>query len=248
MNIYSTLNIGEFHANNCEDFLINEQSGTNEVLVAVLDGCTMGDESVFASILYGKILRNIAKSKFYTEFANSDQLSMKDKLKDIVRELIETTKQTKNQLGLETNELLSTMILGVINTKTSEAEFITVGDGLIYVDGKVIEYDQNDKPDYIGYHLSENFEDWYTKQEQFHSIKHFKNLSICTDGIYTFKNLLNKEKQKSEKEIFTFLFEDELHIGNENFLERKVRYLMEKEQHVVTDDLAIIRIKNDSNT
>lgn len=246
MKIYSTLNIGEFHTNHCEDFLVSEQTGSNEILVAVLDGCTMGEESVFASILYGKILRNIAKSKYYQEFSTQNPIELKVKLKEIVKELIEVTKQTKNNLGLETNELLSTVILGLINTDSSKAEFITIGDGLIYLDGKIIEYEQNDKPDYIGYHLSENFEEWYNQQKQFLSIDKFKNLSICTDGIYTFKNLSNKLDQKKEEEIIHFLLEDETQIETDNFLERKIRNLKEKQNHVVTDDLAIIRIKNEN--
>lgn len=77
MKIYKTLHIGEFHTNHCEDFLIEEQIGTNEKLLAVLDGCTMGTESVFASILFGKILRNIAKNKFYEEFVTDNSIQLK---------------------------------------------------------------------------------------------------------------------------------------------------------------------------
>ena len=63
MRIYKTINIGEFHTNHCEDYLIEEQIATNEKLIAVLDGCTMGTESVFASILYGKILSLLSKKE-----------------------------------------------------------------------------------------------------------------------------------------------------------------------------------------
>ncbi|GAB1857609.1 hypothetical protein MHTCC0001_24450 [Flavobacteriaceae bacterium MHTCC 0001] len=105
MRIYKTLNIGEFHTNYCEDFLIEEQIGTQEKLIAVLDGCSMGTESVFASILFGKILRNIAKKKFYEEFVSNNSQQLKDKLKEVIKILIEDTKTLKNQLGLETHEL-----------------------------------------------------------------------------------------------------------------------------------------------
>jgi len=77
MKIYSTLNIGEFHTNYCEDFLIDTQIATDQKLVAVLDGCTMGTESVFASILFGKILRKIAKKKFYEEFITDQPDNLK---------------------------------------------------------------------------------------------------------------------------------------------------------------------------
>jgi len=51
MKTYTTLQIGDFHTNYCEDFLIYEQLASNEILIAVLDGCTMGTESVFCVYL-----------------------------------------------------------------------------------------------------------------------------------------------------------------------------------------------------
>ncbi len=243
MRIYKTLNIGDFHTNNCEDFLVDEQIATNEKLIAVLDGCTMGTESVFASILYGKILRNISKKEFYKEFVTNEPLDLKSKLKDVIKQLIKETKSIKSQLGLDTNELLSTLIIGIINTKESKAEFLAVGDGLICKDGEIIEYEQDDKPDYLGYHLADNFDKWYDSQNQKLSVSSFKDLSICTDGIYTFKNLENKAKQKSEDDIIQHLLIDNENSEFDNFLDRKIRFLKDKWNHTVTDDLAIIRIK-----
>jgi len=247
MRIYKTLNIGDFHTNNCEDFLVDEQIATNEKLIAVLDGCTMGTESVFASILYGKILRNISKKEFYKEFVMNEPLDLKSKLKEVIKQLIEETKLIKSQLGLETNELLSTLIIGIINIKKSKAEFLAIGDGLICKDGEIIEYEQDDKPDYLGYHLTDDFDKWFDSQNQKLSVSGFKDLSICTDGIYTFKNLEDKTKQKPEDEIIQHLLIDNENSEFDNFLDRKIRFLREKWNHIVTDDLAIIRIKNDSN-
>jgi len=243
MRIYKTLNIGDFHTNNCEDFLVVEQIATNEKLIAVLDGCTMGTESVFASFLYGKILRNISKKEFYKEFVTNEPLDLKSKLKEVIKQLIDETKSIQSQLGLDRNELLSTLIIGIINTKESNAEFLTVGDGLICKDGEIIEYEQDDKPDYLGYHLNDDFHKWYDSQSQKLSVSGFKDLSICTDGIYTFKNLENKTKQKTEDDIIQHLLIDNENSEFDNFLDRKIRFLKEKWNHIVTDDLAIIRIK-----
>lgn len=244
MKTYTTLQIGEFHTNYCEDFLIQEQIATDEIIIAVLDGCTMGTESVFAPILYGKILRKIAKNKFYEEFAvkQSQRADLKLQLKNILQELLQEVKEIKNKLGLETNELLSTLILGVIDTKKYRAEFITIGDGLICVDGKCIEYEQNNTPNYLGYHLTENFEEFYENQSQKLSISSFEDISISTDGIFTFKNLENQNQQKSEAEIINYLLLDHQDSEFDNFLDRKIRNL-KKINHVVTDDLAIIRLK-----
>lgn len=245
MKIYKVLTIGDFHINYCEDFLVEEQITTNEKLIAVLDGCTMGTESVFASILYGKILRNIAKKRFYQDFYATEKSDLKSTLKTIVKELIDETKSLKNQLGLDVNELLSTLIIGIVNTKEAKVEFLIIGDGLICHDGKLIEYEQDNTPDYLGYHLNEDFENWYEHQEQKLSVANFNDLSICTDGIFTFKNLENKTKQRTEKELIEYLLIDNQHAQFDNFLERKVRYLKDKCNHLVTDDLAIIRLRKE---
>ncbi len=243
MRIYKALNIGEFHTNHCEDFLIEEQIATNEKLVAVLDGCTMGTESVFAAILFGKILRHIAKTKFYEEFVTNEAIEMGSKLKAVVKELVDQAKNIKNQLGLETNELLSTLIIGIVDTATAKAEILAIGDGLICKDGELIEYEQDNKPDYLGYHLVDDFDFWYDNLEQKLTISDFKDLSICTDGIFTFRNLHDKSKQMTESEIVQYLLVDNEGAEFDNFLDRKVRELKDRWNHLVTDDLAIIRIK-----
>lgn len=59
MKIYSTLQIGEFHLNHCEDYLIIEDPGKDKKLLAIMDGCTMGCDSYFIATLVGKILKRI---------------------------------------------------------------------------------------------------------------------------------------------------------------------------------------------
>ncbi|WP_405204994.1 protein phosphatase 2C domain-containing protein [Aquimarina sp. LLG6339-5] len=242
MKIYSALKIGNFHTNYCEDFLIKEQLSSNRFMIAVMDGCTMGKESVFASILIGKILRNVAKEKFYTDFIESDSSELVLCLKEILQKLFNQLKVFKNSLGIETEELLSTLIIGIVDKKTSTGEFLTIGDGLICFDNNVVEYEQNDKPDYLGYHLNEDFNSWYLLQKQRLSIKSFKDLSICTDGIFSFKNFKNKKHQKKEMEIIQFLLKDKAGIEYDHFLEKKIQDLEIRMDQILTDDLAIIRI------
>lgn len=242
MKFYSTLVIGSFHTNHCEDFLTQAEISKYEKLVAVMDGCSMGTESVFSSLLIGKLLRKIAKNLFYQDFMNPIIVSLEDRLKEVVQLLFEELKQAKNQLGLDTNELLSTLIIGIVDTQQANAEFLTVGDGLIYYDGVIQEYEQDNKPDYLGYHLGEDFENWYNQQEQKLSINSFSNLGICTDGIFTLKNFKRADYQLSEKELITYLLEDIEYSENTNFLDRKLRVLKDEKYHEPTDDLAIIRI------
>lgn len=243
MQVYSTLQIGEFHTNYCEDFLIHEQVATNEKLIAVMDGCTMAKESAFASILVGKVLRNIAKHYYYQEFVDTNHLDLKTKLKSILQQLFSELKKLKNQLGLATEELLTTLLIALVNEETSQAEFLCLGDGLIYYDGNSLEFEQDNKPDYLGYHLSEDFEEFYSQQEQRLSLNQFEDLSICTDGIFTFQSLQKMQSPKSESEIIEFLLEDNQFEQKDNFLDRKIRILREEYFIAPTDDLAIIRIK-----
>jgi len=242
LKFYSTLNIGAFHTNYCEDFLVNVPITTHQRLIAVLDGCTMGTESVFAAMLYGKALRIIAKRTYYKEFVSSTSLTIHRNLKETLRELFCQIKQIKSQLDLTTHELLSTLILGIVDQVTANVSLITVGDGLIFYDGRIISYDQDDKPDYLGYHLDEDFDSWFDTQQQTLFLSGFKNLSICTDGIFSFKNLKHQPDQKNEQDIIEYLLMDEQYMEYDNFLERKIKMLKDEMNHVVTDDLAIIRM------
>lgn len=63
MKTYSALQIGDYHLNNCEDYLFIGDIGNDKILCAVMDGCTMGTDSYFVSTLTGKLLRKIAKEK-----------------------------------------------------------------------------------------------------------------------------------------------------------------------------------------
>lgn len=183
----------------------------------------MGTESVFASILFGKILRNIAKQKFYEEFVSHCNSDLKTNLMEVIQKLLSDTVKIKNSLGLDTNELLSTLIIAIVDTQNVKAELLAIGDGLVCKDGKLIEYEQDNIPDYLGYHLSEDFESWYHSLGQKLSIDHFNDLSISTDDIFTFKNLTDKSRQRSEREIINHLLIDQTGVEHDNFLVRKVR-------------------------
>lgn len=243
MKIYKTLHKGYFHTHHCEDFFIIENLTDTEKLIAVMDGCSMGKESVFASHLFGKVLRAIAKQNYYKDFVNkTEEMSLKVKLKEVLEEMFQTLNTIKRSIYLEMHEMLSTLILGVISVNENKAEIVVIGDGLICIDGNFKEFDQNDKPDYLGYHLNKDFNIWFENHSQFISIQEFKDLSICTDGIYSFKNLKSKEKQKSEDEIANFFMADKIGEFPDNLLDRKILSL-EKEGYIPTDDLAIIRVR-----
>ncbi len=235
--------IGEFHTNHNEDFLVSEEIGDDKMLIAVMDGCSMGKESHFSSILIGKILRKISKGIDYKEFINKSNITLTEYLKTITQELFSILKELKNLLLLEKEELLSTLILGVVSTKDKKAEILTIGDGLICCNGNYTEYEQDNKPDYLGYHLNEKFEDWFEAQKQRLSCNNIDDLSISTDGIFTFKAFDNKSyKPISESEIIDFLLLSTEGVDSEKMLHKKLLKIEKEWGLKPTDDLSIIRI------
>lgn len=245
MRQYAISKIGEFHINHNEDSSTITEIGEERILIAVMDGCSMGKESYFASTLIAKLLRKIGKEISYKEFAEGTSKKTKEYLEEVLEKLFDDLGKLKNQLYLENEEILSTIILGIYDKKQKEIELITIGDGLICFNGELIEYEQNDKPDYIGYHLEEEFKDWFQNQSQKLSLKEVKDLSISTDGIFTFKNFNGKEYTKiTEEEIVNFLLIDDENSDTENMLKKKVLEIENNFGLKPSDDLTIIRIKN----
>lgn len=235
--------IGEFHINYNEDFLASHEIGNDKMMIAVIDGCTMGIESHFTSTLIGKLLRQISKEIHYKAFIEKQEMNIQQLLKEILRQLFAKLKKIKNQLGLEQNELLSTLILGMVNIKNRSAEIITIGDGLVFYNDHFIEYDQDDMPDYLGYHLHEEFEDWFCNQNQRLSLTDIDNLSISTDGIFSFKEFDNKKyKEVEEIELLHFLLKNENKKEAGNRLKQKVLFIEKEWGLKPSDDLTVISL------
>ena len=209
-----------------------------------MDGCSMGKESQFASLLITKLLRKIGKEIRYREFSERRKRSAEECLESIMNALFKELGQIKNQLHLEIEELLSTIVLGILDLTKNEIELIIIGDGLICKDGIIYEYEQDNQPDYLGYHLNEPFKNWYSEQSQKLSLNNIKDISISTDGIFSFRNFDGKEIQQiQEREIIEYLLIDESLSNHENMLFRKITDLENYYGLLPGDDLTIIRIK-----
>lgn len=244
MKIHEISIIGTFHTDHNEDFQIINEIGEGVILIAVMDGCSMGKESHFASILIGKTLRKIAKELSFKNFAEKRKLDLKALLKDVLGMLFGDLRIWKSKLMLERDEFLSTLLLGIVDVKGQQAELLAIGDGLICCDGKLFEFEQDNKPDYIGYHLSEDFESWFQTQTQKLSFTNFEDLSISTDGIFTFKKADFQESEEiSEAEIVQLLLIDSEGLPSANLLKLKLKDLENQYGLKPSDDLSIIRIQ-----
>lgn len=208
-----------------------------------MDGCTTAIDSHFASTLVGKILRKIAIEKGYEELYNSHNLSsdINDTLKAVLRELFKELVIVKNQLMLERNELLTTLIILLADTKANAGIVLVVGDGLVSINGQVTEFDQDNKPDYLGFHLTEDFDTWYDNQTHKIIFEDIQDISIATDGIFSFEKI-KKVEDESNVNAVNFLVQDASGIENDEILELKLKTLEHQYGLKPTDDLAIIRV------
>lgn len=242
MNIYSTLQMGDYHTHHCEDDLIIKKIGSDKIICAVMDGCSTAMDSHFASTLTGKILRKTAIEKGYQElYEKSCPKDLEEELKEIVENLFNELVSTKNRLMLDEKELLTTVTILLYDIKNDKGIILSVGDGVINVNGKITEFDRDNKPDYMAYHLHENYDTWYARQNQKVFFDKLKDVSIATDGILTFSPIKitdHDEKIDPVKYLITDSSQDE----TEEMLNKKLKKLEHHYGLKPTDDLALIRL------
>ena len=243
MNIYTTLRIGAYHINHCEDYLFTDTIGNNKIICAVMDGCTMGKDSYMIATIIGKLLRKICKSVNYKEFYTkaAHELSLDNYLKAILQELFHEIKIIKNQLQLDREELLTTLIILLADIKADKGILLAIGDGVVSINGMVTTFDQDNKPDYLGFHLSKDFDTWYDAQQQRLFIDTLRDISIATDGMESFTRVAAPENSETLDPV-AFLLHDQTGLGNEEMLNMKLKTIEHKYGLNHTDDLAVIRL------
>ena len=243
MNIYSALQIGDYHINHCEDYLFKGNIGSDKVICAVMDGCTNGIDSHFISTLTGKLLRKKILQKNYEELYHPSKANNDTYLRSVLNELFKELNSAKNQFMLDEKELLTTLIILLADKKTNSGIILAVGDGTVTINGTIREFDQENTPDYLGFHLNEDFESWYSNQKQKISFEDIRDISIATDGIGMFAQIRKTERTDSIDPL-SFLLVDASNKEYENMLIRKLKVLEHSYGLKPTDDLAIIRIIN----
>jgi Protein phosphatase 2C len=246
MKIYHHSTIGEFHTNHNEDYFVIHEIGEKKLLLAVMDGCTMGTDSYLAATIIGKLLRKIAKETHYKAFIQKNDHHEQQILDETMQQLFAALKLTQQQLDLQSDELLSTVLLAILNTDTHSAATIAIGDGVIGCNGRIFEYEQGNKPDYIGYHLHENFEAWYSQQTQRLTLHHIQDLSLATDGVFSFQKFDNHAYHTtSDAELVALLLIKTNYSDNENMLQKNLMDIAKTYGKKPSDDLTIVRVMNE---
>jgi hypothetical protein len=244
MRRFAAIRLGAAHQTYCEDYLISEQLGEKCLLSAVLDGCSMGKDSHFASALFGKLLRKIAQqmsmeSMHATVGWEEDQ--PETVAREVLRRLFDEVQAARKQLMLEREELLTTVILWLHHLGTQRSFVMVIGDGYVCCDGQIHELDQNNRPDYLTYHLGESFDEWYETQQQRFHFESPQDLSIATDGVDTFRRLGEVVSTSPAPDPLRYLLTGQEFFSADNMLDRKLDLLTKSHGLRPIDDLGIIR-------
>lgn len=245
MKQFAAIRLGAAHQTYCEDYLIWEQLGEKCLLSAVLDGCSMGKDSHFAAALFGKLLRKITQ-QMSLESLQTDVPWQEEQpetvAREVLRRLFDEVQEARKQLMLEREELLTTLILWIHHYGTQRAFVMVIGDGYVCCDEQIHELDQNNRPDYLTYHLGEPFDAWYQAQQQCFHFESPRDLSIATDGINTFRQLSDPVASSASPDPLSYLFCDTEFIEADNMLDRKLDLLAKSYAQHPIDDLGIIRV------
>ena len=237
MIIRTVLKKGTDHPVNCEDDLFFSIAEPYYI-GAVFDGCSTGKKSHFASNLYSKILNKVLNTKTYQMFDDGDY-SLEDIAKQTFVKFFNKLKKIKHILSLNDLEILSTFIVAIV--KNNQAYIIVSGDGCIVADDKEIKLESiENAPDYLAYHLNEKVFDVYENNIKKFKFDNIQNgLSICSDGIYSFRN---PDSSKAYSNVIEDLLYDKKLIDSEVMLARKYNILTNSKNGFSNyDDLSIIR-------
>lgn len=241
MGIDSLLLRGELHEVYGEDAQFYTNLGENWFIAAVMDGCSSGTESYFASVILAKILKKNCKTLPLLVEINPDldldSFSPESMGEFLLNQVFEDLKQTRKLLLSDKYELLSTLILLVYHKPTKSASIVVSGDGFVKIDQEIIEIDQQNVPDYMAYHFDLTFEKWLKNHIKTYKAKGVESVSISTDGI---AKLFNDKRGKSKKiNPMEYLF-----AADSESLKEKYEILKDKYKLIPFDDISIITIKS----
>lgn len=242
MKIFHTIQMGSNHNLHCEDQLVVAPLNGHRMVCAVMDGCTAGKESHFASALIGKLIRKAATEHRFGVLAGAttNAPSVEDDLTAILRGVFDGLRQMHGSLLLGLEELLSTLILMVADTAKLHTCIVIIGDGSVAEGGKIHRFDHSDRPDYLAYHLSERFESWFPGHTQRLDVQDFDDIAIATDGIDSFATLTRHVPPNLD--VPAYLLLDTSLADQDGMLDMKLKLLANQYGLHPADDLSIIRI------
>ncbi len=243
MQIHRSIRKGEGHPVFCEDFQLLEYINEDLMVAAVFDGCSSGKESHFSSALFGKIIRKTIKTlpqlKKVDPGFDLENISPEGLGTYLAENLFNNVLKINNYLLLEYTEILSTVYLLVYQQTTKDAWILASGDGYVAINGNINSIDQQNRPDYLTYHLNEHFDNWFKNHVEIFNEKEVNAVAISTDGIGSFYN--PSRMHKISENLTKALLTDTL----DSTLDKKINGWKDTQGLVHYDDISIIRIENE---
>ena len=239
MKTYITLQRGTNHKTFCEDFLVAQPFGQDYFVGAVADGCSSGKDSHFASTLICKLLRKQVLLHKLTNQTDPEQYAI-----NLLKALTYQLREVQETLDISQLEMLATLILLIYHRPAHKVVAVVLGDGVLCLNGQLIDIDHDNRPDYLAYHLDDTdqqLEEYL--QSQVFVENNPKDIAIATDGILSFHSLQPHSKAEFSSEFFAeYLLKDTTFQQFDNMLNRKCNLLHSQLKVSPYDDLAAIRL------
>ena len=172
------------HPNWCEDNYWLKTEGYT-TMGAVLDGCSTGTESHFASTFFKYAIEKASQCIYFSTCPPREAFEY------IAHSVLTDIDAVRKLLSLTDMNFLSTMVLFHFDDIDKRLNVMFFGDGMVFVNGERFDHAEGNAPEYLAYQLYNSVED---KQAYFESRKYMtfedvQTFSICTDGIGSFVNL-----------------------------------------------------------
>lgn len=240
MKVDTLLKRGSIHPEYCEDAIFHTKLSESWLVGAVFDGCSSAKDSYFASALAAKLVKKACKTLPYLSKIQPD-LILEDLTPQYIGEFITSQvfhdmKAVNRKFLIDEIELLTTILIAVVNSKTKEAWINISGDGYFAIDNEIVEIDQNNMPDYLTYHLDLSFDKWLVNHTQSHVINKFERLSIATDGV---NKLMTSDglRPKNVDAVSEFL---KRNTNRHITLDDKYKSLTSRNKLIPYDDIGIV--------
>lgn len=213
----STLNKISHTHTTCEDnFFVNETE--DGITGGVFDGCSTGTNSHWAAQTFAYLF-----GKYRNPTSNLVICRVTTLLSGIM-----------NTLGLTNMHVLATCLLFEYNKKTLRFRIRVFGDGYYYLNSREYEIEQENRPDYLGYHLDDEIDlNKYLDRYPTEEYENVTQFCITTDGIQALQISQFKEQKHDAKSLL-------LHPPDSTSYLNRMWNILKKEGWYLNDDLTII--------
>lgn len=224
----SIFNVRSNTHNSCEDSVFVDDVG-DTMYGVIADGCSSGIKSHFAS-------QTIA---YFVQLHQETDVTSNN----FIMALYEFLYEVKSLFKFSIDNLLSTCILFSYHKPSKSLRIRSLGDCVYFVHDREIIVDQDNKPDYIGYHISDTYSQFESYMDKY-PINEYLNVErfmICSDGIKGIdRGMLQAPQTTNPSILFYPPTSTNYHIRMWNKLK--------KDGFTLSDDLTIVSYVEDSKT